>query len=441
MSSVFLNDLFWTIAERGRALLDLEPAGRSDAQEPAALAEALLASTGEASMIALALQLNNRFAALDPAGRRTFFRALVDRFGPDRARLAQAIEHYQARGDDAAALALHAAAEPRRQELIRRLNLAPGGTAALVQMRAELLAQLEQEPALAGLDQDFRHLFSSWFNRGFLVMRRIDWQTTAAVLAKIIRHEAVHAIDDWDDLRRRIEPPDRRCYAFFHPALVDEPLIFLQVALTQGLPSAIGPILAEERMPIAPHSADTAVFYSISNCQKGLRGVSFGSFLIKQVIDELRRDLPELKTFATLSPLPGLRRWLAEVQAAGELPFDADPAVLAKLEGKDWPRHEATSAALKEQLLPLAAHYLLEAKTPNGQPRDPVARFHLGNGARLERLNWLADRSPRGLAEGCGLMVNYLYAIKDIERNHEAYAKDGKIAAASPVLKLQRAAR
>jgi malonyl-CoA decarboxylase len=440
VSSIFFNDLLWTIAERGRALLDLPPQTRPDQRAPAQLAEALLAGDGEASGMALAHRLNSQFASLDPAGKSAFFDALARQFGPDRARLAEAIARYEAEGSDEAAAALHAAAAPRRQELIRRLNLAPGGTAALVAMRAELLDRLDAAPALRPVDRDFRHLFASWFNRGFLVMRRIDWNTTAAVLEKIIRYEAVHAIDDWDDLRRRIDPPDRRCYAFFHPALVDEPLIFVQVALMQGMPAAIGPILADDRAPIQPQAADTAVFYSITNCQKGLRGVSFGNFLIKQVVDDLRADLPNLKTFVTLSPVPGFAAWLAAARSAGELPWPVEAATLSRLDTPGWWQKPGAAVSLQAVLMPLAAHYFLKAKS-RGKPADAVARFHLGNGARLERINWLADPSERGLRQGHGLMVNYLYPIKDIERNHEAYANEGKVVAASAVTKLLRAGK
>ena len=431
-----MEGLLASIAERGRALLDLdrgEPA--SAGSDLHALAEALLSSRGEASGVALSRELLDGYEALDDGGKTGFLTTMAERFGPDAARLDAAIAAYREAPDDGTALELHAAAEPRRQELIRRLNLAPGGTAALVAMRKFLLQQLKSKPALRPLDSDFHHLLSSWFNRGFLVMRRIDWNTPAAVLEKIIRYEAVHAIDDWPSLRRRLDPPDRRCYGFFHPALVDEPLIFVEVALTRGVPEAIAPIIAEQRAPLAAGEADTAVFYSISNCQDGLRGVSFGNFLIKQVVEELHRELPHLNRFVTLSPVPGFMPWLTEqAQSPGRLePEDAQAVEALGLPG--WHEDAEQAERLKRPILRLAARYFLEAKR-QGKPLDPVARFHLGNGARLERINWLGDLSDKGIRQAAGLMVNYLYAVPDIEKNHEAYAMRQEVVAASAVAKL-----
>jgi malonyl-CoA decarboxylase len=287
---------------------------------------------------------------------------------------------------------------------------------------------------LAALDRDVVHLLSSWFNRGFLVLRRIDWSTPANILEQIIRYEAVHEIRDWDDLRRRIDPIDRRCYAFFHPALVDEPLIFVEVALTESIPAAIAPLLAEDRQPVPIERARTAVFYSISNTQRGLGGISFGNFLIKQVVEELRRELPKLENFVTLSPVPGFMQWLKQ---AGDVPIsDEDRALLAHLDEPDWFDNAELAPQLRAVVEPLAAHYFLKARTSKGRLIDSVARFHLGNGARLERIDWLGDLSLKGLRESAGIMVNYLYRLEDIEKNHEAYANQGEIAASSAVKKL-----
>ena len=435
MSGTFMDGLLATIADRGRALLDLDLGRQSEGREPRQLAEALLSGRGEASGTALARELLDAYQAMDAAAKTGFLDLLATSFGPDPARLDAAITAYREDPNDTTAGELHAAAEPRRQELIRRLNLAPGGTTALVAMRTFLLDQLAAHPRLAPLDGDFHHLLSSWFNRGFLVMRRIDWNTPAAVLEKIIRYEAVHEIRDWDDLRRRIDPPDRRCYGFFHPALVDEPLIFVEVALSKGMPAAIAPILAVERPLVATDTADTAVFYSISNCQAGLRGVSFGNFLIKQVVEELHRDLPHIETFATLSPVPGFLRWLTAEAESGETLDAAERAAVEELGDSGWPDDPERAEALRRRLLPLAAHYFLHAKS-RGNPADPVARFHLGNGARLERINWLGDRAEKGMRQAAGLMVNYLYAIPDIEKNHEAYATRHQVVAAPGVTKL-----
>ena len=303
-------------------------------------------------------------------------------------------------------------------------------------MREEFLAAMGKEPSLKGVDRDFSHLLSSWFNRGFLVLRRIDWSSPAIVLEKIIRYEAVHEIGDWDDLRRRIDPVDRRCYAFFHPALTDEPLIFVEVALTEEIPGAVQPLLAPERKPVRLKDARTAVFYSISNCQQGLAGVSFGNFLIKQVVEELRRELPRLETFVTLSPVPGFLRWV-QSDAVPLLPNE-DRALLGFLADPNWTRDEALKVQLRPLLETLAAQYFLEARSANGRARDSVARFHLGNGARLERINWLGDLSGKGLKESAGIMVNYLYDLGDIEKNHESYANQSLIISSSAVRKMLR---
>ena len=435
-SNAFFSDLLASISERGRTLLRrAAPSGaRHDASDLIELCEALLSGRGEASGTAVAREVLDRYLELDEAGRLSFFAALAKAYGPDREKLAQAIEAWRARPNDDDASDLHFASEPRRQELIRRLNRAPGGTSALVAMRADLLGAMNSHKDLAALDRDVVHLLSSWFNRGFLVLRRIDWSTPANILEQIIRYEAVHEIRDWNDLRRRIDPADRRCYAFFHPALVDEPLIFVEVALTEQIPGAIAPLLTEDRQPVPIERARTAVFYSISNTQRGLGGISFGNFLIKQVVEELRRELPRLENFVTLSPVPDLMQWLKK---GPDLPAtDEDRALLVRLDEPDWFQNAELASQLRSLLEPLAAYYFLKARTPKGRLIDSVARFHLGNGARLERIDWLGDLSPKGLRESAGIMVNYLYRLDDIERNHEAYANQGEVAASSAVKKL-----
>ena len=435
-SNAFFSDLLASISERGRTLL--RRAGSSDdKQDPSELielCEALLSGRGEASGTAMAREVLDRYHHLDEAGRLSFFETLARNYGPDRERLAEAIESWRAEPNDDDAGDLHFASEPRRQELIRRLNRAPGGTSALVAMRADLLRAMNGHKDLAALDRDVSHLLASWFNRGFLVLRRIDWSTPANILEQIIRYEAVHEIRDWDDLRRRIDPVDRRCYAFFHPALVDEPLIFVEVALTEQIPSAIAPLLAEDRQLVAIDRARTAVFYSISNTQRGLGGISFGSFLIKQVVEELRRELPKLENFVTLSPVPGFMQWLKQ---APDVPVsDEERTLLEPLDNPDWVENPELAAQLRAVVEPLAAHYFLKARTAKGRLIDSVARFHLGNGARLERIDWLGDLSPKGLRESAGIMVNYLYRLDDIEKNHEAYANQGEIVASNAVKKL-----
>jgi malonyl-CoA decarboxylase len=435
-NNAFFSDLLASISERGRTLL--RRAGSSDDKQDASdlieLCEALLSGRGEASGTAMAREVLDRYHHLDDNGRLSFFGNLARHYGPDRERLAHAIENWRSQPNDADASDLHFASEPRRQELIRRLNRAPGGTGELVSMRADLLDLMNGDKDLAALDRDVVHLLASWFNRGFLVLRRIDWSTPANILEKIIRYEAVHEIRDWDDLRRRIDPADRRCYAFFHPALVDEPLIFVEVALTESIPGAIAPLLAEDRQPVPIERARTAVFYSISNTQRGLGGISFGNFLIKQVVEELRRELPKLENFVTLSPVPGFMSWLKK---ASDLPVtDEERVLLENLERPDWFEDAEIATQLRSVVEPLAAYYFLKARTPKGRLIDSVARFHLGNGARLERIDWLGDLSPKGLRESAGIMVNYLYRLEDIEKNHEAYANQGTVAASSAVKKL-----
>ncbi|HEY0850669.1 MAG TPA: malonyl-CoA decarboxylase [Bradyrhizobium sp.] len=439
MANAFFSDLLSTISERSRTLLRRrEPTdGKDDATELLELCEALLSGRGEASGTAMAREVLNGYHDLDANGRLAFFQELARHFGPDHERLKQAIESWRDEPSDADASDLHFASEPRRQELFRRLNRAPGGTGELVQMRADLLGLLNGRGELASLDRDVAHLLSSWFNRGFLVLRRIDWGTPANILEQIIRYEAVHEIHDWNDLRRRIDPVDRRCYAFFHPAMPDAPLIFVEVALTEAIPGAIAPLLAAERQPVAIERARTATFYSISNTQRGLGGISFGSFLIKQVVEELRRELPKLDTFVTLSPVPGFMQWVNK-----DVPLsDDERKLLENLEKPDWFEDAELTAQLRAVLEPLAAYYFLKARTPKGRLIDSVARFHLGNGARLERINWLGDLSPKGLRESAGIMVNYLYRLDDIEKNHEAYANDGEVIASSAVKKLLKGER
>ncbi len=441
MANAFFSDLLSTISERGRSLLRRgEPAdGKEDASDLIELCEALLSGAGEASGTAMAREVLDRYHELDATGRVAFFEALARDYGPDRARLAKAIEAWQAQPGDGNGSLVHFASEPRRQELIRRLNRAAHGTSDLVAMRADLLIHMDGRKDLAAVDRDLAHLLGSWFNRGFLVLRRIDWSTPANILEQIIRYEAVHEIRDWDDLRRRIDPADRRCYAFFHPALADAPLIFVEVALTEAIPNAIAPLLAVDRQPVPTDRARTAVFYSISNTQRGLGGISFGNFLIKQVVEELRRELPKLDTFVTLSPVPNFMQWLNE---ADDVPVsDEDRELLKQLDDVKWFEHEEVTTQLRSVLEPLAAYYFLKARNPRGRVIDFVARFHLGNGARLERIDWLGDLSAKGLRESAGIMVNYLYRLDDIEENHEAFANNGEVVASSAVKKLLRGER
>ncbi len=395
----------------------------------------LVSERGQANVYALALRVVDGYRSLPPARREAFFSALATEFSPDpQAVVAAATEYAQA--PTAAHLAhLTQVVEPPRQELLRRINRAPGGTATLLAMRDDLLGLFKNNPELAAVDADFLHLLSSWFNPGFLRLERVDWQSSAELLEKLIKHEAVHEINGWGDLRRRVQP-DRRCYAFFHPQLANEPLIFVEVAIVDGMSDAVAPLLESEPRDPLPDSARTAVFYSISNCQPGLRGVSLGNFLIKKVADQLLQELPQLKTFCTLSPIPGFGRWLA---SAPELPA-AWQAAQARVAA--WrEQHPAPSAqdiegmakGLQADLASLCAHYLVQQT--HGALADPVARFHLDNGARLERINCTADLSRKGIRQSLGLMVNYLYDIDAVEERHGQFAQ-GKTSHSAGVKRL-----
>lgn len=430
MNISFFQELLQSISERGRQLLESREPAPANAQALAQACRKLISGHGEASGVALARQVLCAYRDCPEEQQKAFFDTLLKDFAPPHEALADACQRYLDDPSSANTTKLFEASEPPRQELFRRLNQAPGGTAELIAMRRRLLGELKGRPELAAVDHDLQHLLASWFNRGFLVLRRIDWSTPASILEKIIKYEAVHAIKDWDDLRSRLQPADRRCFAFFHPALADEPLIFVEVALTRAMPGAIADIL-ESGSPAQPlEEADTAVFYSISNCQDGLRGISFGNFLIKQVVEELAREIPSLRQYVTLSPVPGFRRWL---DGLGDDPqLGSAAADLLKALKPDAPPPPRT----EEPLLALAAEYFLHAKNGAGLPLDPVARFHLGNGARLERLNWRGDLSASGLRQAAGLMVNYRYELRQIEKNHEAYANQGAVAASPEVRKL-----
>jgi malonyl-CoA decarboxylase len=415
-----------------------EPSGAvgiKHAQRALALCHALLAERGEVSVAKLAAEALEACISLDDAALEVFWQGLADQFLPDQERARQAAEVYADDPSPISLMQLQMAVESPRQELFRRLNMSPGGTAALVGLRRQFLPTLKDHPERAGIDADFVHLFRSWFNRGFLVLRRIDWRTPALVLERLIQYEAVHQIQGWGDLRRRLES-DRRCYAFFHPALPDEPLIFIEVALTKGIPPNVQPLLDVDAPVGDPDEADCAVFYSITNCQSGLRGVSFGNFLIKQAVEDLRRDFRLLRTFATLSPVPGFVAWLtASTNVPPRSPHLNE--LLYRLGKGELIADISIAEQLRGEILTSCAHYLLHAKRGT-EPLDSVARFHLTNGARLERVNWMGDTSETGMRQSLGLTANYVYRVAEVERNHEAYAKTGKIVTSREIEALAR---
>ena len=375
------------------------------------LCQALLSSRGDVSGMSLAQLILDRYADLDDDDKLAWFLLLANDMDVPAEVAIAAIKAYQDAPSAKNYEAMTAAVEPARLQLIRRLNQTHDATAKLVAMREDLIRFLPEHSDLGKLNVDFKHLFASWFNRGFLVLRPINWSSPAHILEKIITYESVHEIENWDDLRRRLQPDDRRCFAFFHPAMPDEPLIFVEVALTKGTPNSIQSVLLENRDAMAAEKADTAAFYSISNCQAGLAGISFGNSLIKTVVQHLLRELPQIRNFVTLSPIPGLVKWLRETGN-----FDAD--------------------ATAETHMQLAAHYLLNAKHHRGQPHDPVARFHLNNGALVGAVHANADKSKNGMAQSCGVMVNYRYDLSRISENHEAFANQQTVIAEKSVKAL-----
>ena len=396
----------------------------------------LLSERGEANSVAIARDLVARFTALPDAQRATFFERLSRDFSPDPKAVLQSAQAYASEPNAPNLLRLTQLTEPPRQELLRRINRTPGGTSSIVAMRRALLARVAKQPELQAVEADFLHLLSSWFNPGFLQLQRVDWNSPAQLLEQIIQHEAVHQIDGWDDLRRRLQP-DRRCFAFFHPQLPHEPLIFVEVALLPEMPAAIAPLIDKASKPMTPDRFKVAAFYSISNCQPGLKGVSLGNFLIKRVAEELKRELPQLKTFCTLSPIPGFARWLQAGAQCEGLPRARAESLAQSREtllthcGGDLGTL-ATANALRalntdasQALQRLCAYYLGFHSTSQGG--DPVARFHLDNGARLERLNALGDLSAKGSKQSFGLMVNYLYDLDKVETHHEKFIQ-GEVA-------------
>lgn len=452
MKRYWLEKFLEQIADRGRELLHLRT-GEAAVPRLGSLCHALLTGVGEATGTALSREVLRAYERMDREGRKAFFEMLAVDFGPDASAIRAATEEYLRANDAKALLRLIAAVEPPRQELFRRINMAPKGTAALVAMRAELLGLLAQHPPLKVVDADMKHLLASWFNRGFLRLERIDWHSPADLLEKLIRYDMVQTIKSWDDLRRRLAA-DRRCFAFFHPALPDEPLIFLEVALVQGMADKVTPLLDDRAPVLGARDADTAMFISINSTQPGLRGLSFGNLLIKQVAEDLNQELPHLKIFATLSPLPGFAATLRAAarnahrdfsrarleallqeyteplrQAGGAGPVEALMTLLA--------RTDAPRAVLAEPLKRLALVYLsLLPREPD--VFDPVARFHLANGARLERINVFADESAARREESFSVMVNYLYDSDDVIANHEGFVGNGLVAMSRSLQREQK---
>jgi malonyl-CoA decarboxylase len=411
---------------------------------------------GEVTARARAAALGRTYLALNEAGRERFLRLVATEFDLDRAAVNATAERLRAAKSDEESRklerTLRRALDAPRIKLLKQFNALPEGVKFLVDMRAVLMTLARHDSALAALELDLKDLLTSWFDIGFLEVKRITWDSPASLLERLTVYEAVHAIRSWKDLKNRLEA-DRRCFAYFHPRMPDEPLIFVEVALTQGMADNVQ-ILLDETAPLGdPSEADSAIFYSISNCQRGLSGISFGDFLIKRVVDQLAAELPHLKTYATLSPLPGFRAWLdkqlaergddlatpSERKLIEALPLEPAERSLTRLLGKPgWHKDEAVAQALRAPLLRLGARYLLNERTPSGRALDPVAHFHLSNGARVERIDWRADLSGRGQQQSYGMMVNYLYRLADIEDDHEAYFGDGRVTASTAIQRLAK---
>jgi len=456
MKSHWFQTMIDSIAERGRELLGLET-NATNKQNLPALCQQLITGQGEASGIALSQEILNIYHNINHTEKLAFFRLLAEAYDPDVNQLQICMDRYVQSHSPQDLNRLTLAIEAPRQELFRRLNMAPHGTASLVGMRGDLLDVLKTNSELVSVDADLKHVLSSWFNRGFLKLHSIDWQSPAHILEKLINYESVHEIQGWHDLRRRLMQ-DRRCFAFFHPAMPDEPLIFIEVALVQGLSATVHDLIDPDAAELDPKRADAAIFYSINNTQTGLRGISFGNFLIKQVLIELTQECPWIKLTSTLSPMPRfaamLRKWF-EADTPPQVRFEAilqrHSSSLEQLAAQSGIDTMLSSRAVLQALLDnpanmqaenlaailheLALAYLI---TPdqNGRLPDPVAMFHLSNGAGLERINTNADLSAHGIASSYGVMVNYLYDLNNVEANHEAFVTKGKVKMSDTLAKL-----
>ncbi len=431
-ASNLITDLVSRITEAGRSLTGLE---FSEEIKIKTLCELLVSERGESTGLVIAKEILERYQRFDQERKLEFFYMLLNDFNTDEDSLDKAFKDWKKNGVSSAR-SIHLASEPKSIEFIRRLHRVKGATSQIIDMRNDLLGYLKYKPELKPLDEDFKHLLSSWFNRGFLELKNIDWTTSAEVLERIIKYEAVHEIQGWDDLRSRVREPDRRLYAYFHPTMENEPLIFVEVALVKGTPSAIQPIFAENREPIDPKQANTAAFYSISNCQPGLRGISFGNFMIKKAVMELRRELPSIKNFVTLSPLPGFNQWIDfELKTPSGLLNDTQIVFLKNLKAVNkLPKLKEDIKLIRE----IAAIYIVKARNQKGYIIDPVARFHLGNGASLKNINGKANlnKDNKGIWNAWGLMVNYDYKLQDIEKNHEAFVNENAVKHSSVVQAL-----
>ncbi len=426
----FAKNIIESIADAGAKFLDLRLSG-APTRALVTLCEDLISQKGVASGIALAREVVHRYQSLDRDEKLTFFLELSRRIGPDMAAIEKAADNFVLNPNSETLRNLSVTMESNRQKLFSRMNMAANGTPAIVELRQDLLSFINEHPELAAVDEDLKRLLTSWFNPGFLTLIRIDWDTEASILEKIIQYEAVHSIENWHDLKQRLVA-DRICFAYFHPALEDEPLIFVEVALTKGMASSIQAIIGDDTQ--GREEANTAVFYSVNNCQQGLRQIPLGNFLIKRVVTELVRELPSIKTYCTLSPITGFAKWLRDELTSDDSEFlpNEEKETLSLIEHPAWHQDAEKCEILKKPLIKACANYLVNVKK-HGKPLNAVARFHFGNGASLDRINWMGDTSENGMGEYLGLMVNYLYDLKHIESNHEAYVQQGELAVSKSI--------
>ncbi|MCF8366899.1 MAG: malonyl-CoA decarboxylase [Bacteroidales bacterium] len=427
----FTKNLVDTIADAGENFLNLKRLRGTPTQKFVSLCDDLISHKGMASGLALSRQVVKRYRNLSHKEKLWVLKELNRKAGPDMTEIQSAAKHFIQLPNEENLSMLSKKLKTNRRKLFSRMIMASEGAHVVVKLREDLLGFIPQHPELKGMDEDLKSLLKSWFNPGFLVLRKIDWNTEAAILEKIIEYEAVHDIKNWDDLKQRLGN-DRRCFAYFHPSLEDEPLIFVEVALTKGISSSIQDIFNAKSK--GGKQADTAIFYSINNCQKGLRSIPLGNFLIKIVVMQLAFEMPSIKTYSTLSPVPGFAKWLKqEIQNRSSVFFTAGDLETLKIIDEDgWQDNNKKSRELRKTLINACAKYLVKAKK-EGNPMDPVARFHFGNGAQLFRINWMGNSSENGIGESFGLMVNYLYDPRQIESNHEAYVQRGELSLSKSV--------
>ena len=421
-----LKEIISSIADVGQKLFKKSVVKKNDLESIISLCDDLISNKGAAFGITVARDITDLYQTLSPEKKLLFFKKINEKFRPNHTKVTEAIDLYKAEQNDKNLFKLFITSEGQRRELFRRMNMSPNGISTIVSLREDLLKILNENKELKPLDNDLRELFKSWFNPGFLKLAKITWDTKAAVLEKIIQYERVHKIKDMNELKRRLGE-DRRFFSYFHPALDDEPIIFVQVALTNGLGKSIQEIMKPSSEGAKKY--DTATFYSISNCQEGLSRVTLGNFLIKRVVYEIQEELPNIKNFGTLSPIPGFRDWFTTLDEKiiqnilGKIPYSN----VSFLKSTDLKVGDGRIVSNKHAIIKLVAHYLMNEKNKKGLPINDVCRFHLGNGAIIDDININANVSEVGLNRSFGVMVNYLYELKNIEKNHEDYINNKKI--------------